>query len=240
MAGIGMAEKDKKFIAAHADHSFFGARLAHEEAREPHQHFVAGLVAVLIVVALEMINVYDDAAPTPWQFIAGRFKHGKITAVEASGKRIAHALLAQLIFQLFALGDVHQHSVIENFAALRVLPAISRIEHGALLAAAASNPDLEVADKALALQQIFFPAPHLRINEVADVAPAQLLKRAYSQHLQHGRIGIQNFAVGGGNVDGLLQILHQLPQELGIVQAAADGSGHLKFLVRGASLVTGP
>src|SRR5688500_1429429 len=77
------------------------AHRTHQEAAHLHEHAVALLVAVQIVVRLEVIDVDVDAPPLR-DFLLRHpvAEREEIAAVVAARERIAHALLAELDLQL--------------------------------------------------------------------------------------------------------------------------------------------
>src|SRR5581483_5563964 len=194
--------------------------LAHEKTGESAQDLVSGLVAVAVVVLLEMVHINEDAAPRPRQALAGNFKHRKITAIETSGEGIANALLTKLVFQLFVNGDIHQNAVVEGLAGFRFRERISRIEDSA--GSAVSPPDfqLEFADVAIALKDPLLPVTNFCVGKISDLMLAQFFDRGHAQDIEQRLIGIDESTLRAGDVNSLLQVLHQLAQNLRITQAS--------------------
>jgi hypothetical protein len=92
---------------------------------------VAGLMTLLVVVALEVVDVDDDDAPRQVLAEQARLELGEVAAVEAAGERVAAGHLLELLLEELAFGDVDEDAVVQDLAAVGVAHAIAAVDHRA-------------------------------------------------------------------------------------------------------------
>src|SRR5712691_451988 len=64
----------------------------------------------------------------------------------------------------------------------------------------------------------------LSVGKVGDPVPAQLLYRWDAKNVEQRLVGIHKSALLVGDVNSLFEVLHQLAQDLRIIQASHDNS----------------
>src|SRR5215203_2790631 len=82
-----------------------------------------------VVVLLEMIDVHIDASPRCIRTTLGCIQCREITAIVASGKRIANALLHQLSLEMFPARDVHEYAVKNRLTRFWISVRVPRVEN---------------------------------------------------------------------------------------------------------------
>jgi len=101
--GVSPGQNDDEFLAAEATGDVLVAEQAVQTLADPAQYHVAGVVAVIVIVFLEMIDIdRKDAdafsgARGSRKFAAAGLQH--VAPVKKAGQRVADRLVAQLIAQ---------------------------------------------------------------------------------------------------------------------------------------------
>src|SRR5689334_6135369 len=103
------------------------------------------MVAVAVVVLLEKIDVDCNAAPVLPGLDLLALEIFQVPAVVAASERIANALFPQLLFELFAIGDVDEDPEEARLTSLRMGPRIGTIEYRTYATIARADAQLEIS-----------------------------------------------------------------------------------------------
>jgi len=216
---VRLAEDEHELVAAKADNDILGSDLGHEKAGRFDEDLIARLVAVLVVVALEAVDVDDNGSPALIGVVDPVRERAEEAAVEAPRERVPDRLLDQLALEVLAVGDVDEDADVDGVVVV-LGDRVRRIENRACLAVRSAQGELVVPDAAVTLQDLALAAADLGIHDQhLRRVLLELLERVDAEHVEECGIGIEDVAGPVGDVDPLPQTLHQLRHGRRIRQA---------------------
>jgi hypothetical protein len=190
------------------------------------KHLVADVVAVAVVDVLEVVDVDDDRAPVSACRSQAALDVREKAPVVTAGQGVADRRLTQLLLQPLALRDVDQDAVVPGLAGFRVGDLKRGVQHRACSAVRPADFQLELANRAVACQQLQLLDPPLRTHEqLGRRDSGQLRQRGHPEHCQEGRVGIEDAAVLRRDVDTLSQRRDERAQRLDV----GESGGRRRF-----------
>jgi hypothetical protein len=178
-------------------------------------------MAVGVVVLLEVIDVEVDAPKLSLRLrLALSCDRIQIPAIVAACERIADAELEKLGLKLLSLSDVNENSVAVFLAGFWINLEKSAVGDRSHFPVAPCELELDVPDRAIALQQRHLSRPYLRPYKITGTRTLELLQRFDTEHLQKGGIRVDDLPIKRRDVDSFLQSQRQLAERLRIAQIA--------------------
>ena len=172
----------------------------------------------------------------------------QVAAVVAAGKRIADAQLEKLRLQLLSLRDVDENPVTVLLAGLRIDREKRTVDDRPHLSIATRELKLDVANRAIALEQRHLSGSHLGPDEIARTRTPQLFQRFDAKHFEEGGIRVDDLAVQRRDVNSFLQTQRELAERVGIAQVAETflfsglfgglGTAHINASANGMSVAS--
>src|SRR5688572_8193166 len=192
---------------------------------------------VPVVVALEMVDVDEDAAPP--RLTAGpefRLEVEEETPVVAARQRIARQLFSKPVLQLLPARDVDQHAVVSNFARLGITRCVRGVEDRSPQPVGPHDLELELPNAPFAGEDPELLLPSGRIGEqLRHFVALNLFEGGNAEDLQERWVRVQDPPLTVRDVDPFVDGANEQLQGLGVVERADASTFHLLLIRLGFS-----